>query len=107
MKNKICTILAVVICILCCACESEDYTTEDVKISGTVTKQYITEIARGRYVETTVYYYTVVDYGGENLKVINDYDYYIHHSVGDEVELTKHRTYDSKGNWIKTEVRWK
>lgn len=86
--------------------ESENYVTEDVKFTGVVTKQYITEIVTGKYAKTTIEYYTVVDCSG-NPEVIKDYSYYIKHNIGDEVELVKRRTYDEDGNWISTEVKWR
>jgi predicted nucleic-acid-binding Zn-ribbon protein len=107
MKNKfIKTLIGITTAlILCCSCENVEYTTKDVVITGTVTKQYITEIVHGRYTRTDICYCTVVDYGGKNLKVIEDYDYYIRHSVGDEVELVKHQTF-ANGKWVKTEVKY-
>lgn len=84
---------------------SSEYTYKTEKVTGTVTKQYIVEDTHGRYAQTDVYYYTVVDYGGKNLKVIENYDYYIRHSVGDEVQLTKHHTY-CDGKWVKCRVSY-
>ena len=109
MKRLICTGFAVILGLICVACksESENYKYEDVEISGIITKQYIETNVIGKYAVTSHHYYTIVDYGGDNLKIIEDKDYYQRHNVGDEVELTKHRTYDENGNWIKTEVRWK
>ena len=90
-----------------CAKLPEDvYTTEDVEITGEITKQYITEKdipINGFNHVTDVFFYTVIDYGGDNLKIIDDQDYYNRHKVGDKVKLIKHRTYKN-GKWEKTTV---
>ena len=108
----ICTIvLAVLLFVFTVSCKNSDdvYTTEDVEITGTIIKQYVTEKDRAisaRNHVTDVYYYTIIDYGGENLKVVINQDYYNRHNVGDEVKLIKHRTYKN-GKWLKTEVKLK
>jgi lipoprotein len=103
-------ILIILITITGCEKLPEDvYTTEDVEITGTITKQYITEedraISAFEHV-TDVYYYTVIDYGGDNLKVVTSQSYYNKHNVGDKVKLVKHRIYKN-GKWLKTEVKTK
>lgn len=115
MANKLVYVMLVTLSILMAVitgCEKlpEDvYTTEDVEITGEITKQYITEedraISAFEHV-TDVYYYTVIDYGGKNLKIVIDQGYYNRHNVGDKVKLVKHRTY-LNDKWLKTEVRLK
>lgn len=103
-KKLLAALLSMSVLLTGCTLSSE-YTYKTEKVTGTVTKQYIVEDTHGRYAQTDVYYYTVVDYGGKNLKVIKDYDYYIRHSVGDEVQLTKHHTY-CDGKWVKCRVSY-
>ena len=91
------TLSILIIVITGCAKRPKDvYTTEDVEITGEIIKQYITETDRpingGNHL-TDVYYYTVIDYGGDNLKIIDNQDYYNRRNVGDKVKLIKHRTY--------------
>lgn len=105
MNKKIVTALLSIPILLTGCIDDSEYTYKTEKVTGTVTKQYIVEDTHGRYAQTDVYYYTVVDYGGKNLKVIEDYDYYIRHSVGDEVQLTKHHTY-CDGKWVKCRVSY-
>ncbi|MCM1225980.1 MAG: hypothetical protein NC320_00970 [Clostridium sp.] len=104
MKYKI--LLFLVLLGMLTACDSDkNYTYEDVEITGTVTKQYIEDEVTGLHSHTSHYYYTIVDYGGDDLKVIEDKKYYQRHNIGDEVKLVKHRTYKD-GKWIKTEIKW-
>ena len=102
IKKILCTLIIPIVFL--CGCETPNYTTQDVEITGDVIKQY-TELVRGRY-SNIYWYYSVIDYGGENLKIINDKDFFHRHEVGDKVKLIKHRTYIN-GEWLKTEVRLK